>query len=361
MFHNTATVATQMFTVGALPPGQGTFNPTFDPAKLKSLVARLPDKHVDLAYTTDDPVNAQVADLVAQDLDAAGLKVTTRGVTEATTFAWPTHPAGRANMLILPANPDDADASAWATLFYAQGGGLSYFEPGVTAADQAINAGLHSVPKPRPSVRLRKSGEPLPRVGRLHPAGRRAGGGGRPERYNWLVARLLDAVDRPAMGPQGEMTTDAAFQSAGGWRVIRRTMSPVLRGASLRVIGRDQRAGYLRSERGEEPARPVAGAGDPLVEIDDLTVTFRRGDGPFPALRHVSLEIGRGEILGIVGESGSGKTVLGLSMLGLLRAKPAPAGRGSGARARARHGRDPGVGAAASCEVPRSGRSSRTR
>jgi ABC-type transport system substrate-binding protein len=128
-----------------LPANQGVFNPTYDPSKLKSLVGGLRDKHVDLAYTTDDPVNAQVAELVAQDLDAAGLQVTTRGVTEAVTFAWPTKPTGRSNMLILPANPDDADASAWASLFYETGGGLSYFAPGVTAADNLINAGLSAV------------------------------------------------------------------------------------------------------------------------------------------------------------------------------------------------------------------------
>ena len=48
-------------------------------------------------------------------------------------------------MLILPANPDDADGSSWATLFYQTGGGLSYFEPGLTAADNLINAGLKAV------------------------------------------------------------------------------------------------------------------------------------------------------------------------------------------------------------------------
>lgn len=145
VYGDTATVATQMFTIGALPAGQGTFDPKYDPTVLKGLVSSLPTTKVDLAYTTDDPANAQVAELVQTQLSAAGLDVTTRGVTEQTTFAWPTNPQGRANMLILPANPDDADASAWATLFYAQNGGLSYFSPDNPDADGLINQGLAAV------------------------------------------------------------------------------------------------------------------------------------------------------------------------------------------------------------------------
>jgi peptide/nickel transport system substrate-binding protein len=147
VFGDTATVATQMFTAGALPANDGTFDPKYDPSALKNAVKGVTDKKVVLAYTTDDPTNEAVAELIAQDLDAAGLQVTTKGVTEAVTFNWPTKPVGRANMLILPANPDDADASAWASLFYENGGGLSYFEPGVTAADKLLNAGLGAVSK----------------------------------------------------------------------------------------------------------------------------------------------------------------------------------------------------------------------
>jgi peptide/nickel transport system ATP-binding protein len=61
-----------------------------------------------------------------------------------------------------------------------------------------------------------------------------------------------------------------------------------------------------------------------VARVDALEVTFERRGVEVRALRGVSLEIRRGEILGIVGESGSGKTVLGLSLLGLLPDEPKP-------------------------------------
>ncbi|WP_127781971.1 ABC transporter ATP-binding protein [Rhodococcus sp. X156] len=69
---------------------------------------------------------------------------------------------------------------------------------------------------------------------------------------------------------------------------------------------------------------PVSTAAEALVSVQDLHVTFQRNGSEVPSLRGVSLEIGRGEIIGLVGESGSGKSVLGLSLLGLLPTSPAP-------------------------------------
>jgi peptide/nickel transport system ATP-binding protein len=57
-----------------------------------------------------------------------------------------------------------------------------------------------------------------------------------------------------------------------------------------------------------------------ILEIDDLTVTFRSEGGDVSAVRGVSYQLRAGEVLGIVGESGSGKSVSSLAVMGLLPA-----------------------------------------
>jgi len=71
---------------------------------------------------------------------------------------------------------------------------------------------------------------------------------------------------------------------------------------------------------------PPAGAGLPILEIDDLRVTFATGEGSVAAVRGVSLIVGEGEVLGVVGESGCGKSVTMLATLGLLPANTAVSG-----------------------------------
>ena len=55
-----------------------------------------------------------------------------------------------------------------------------------------------------------------------------------------------------------------------------------------------------------------------LLKIENLSVEYRTEDAIFHALNRISLEVNRGETLGLVGETGAGKTTLALSIMGLL-------------------------------------------
>jgi len=55
-----------------------------------------------------------------------------------------------------------------------------------------------------------------------------------------------------------------------------------------------------------------------LVEVKGLSVGIPAAAGLVQAVRHVNLEIEKGEIHGLIGESGCGKTMAGMAFLGLL-------------------------------------------
>ena len=58
----------------------------------------------------------------------------------------------------------------------------------------------------------------------------------------------------------------------------------------------------------------------PLLQIENLHVTFSTRRGLVEAVRGVTLSLGEGEMLGLVGESGSGKSVTGFATTRLLDA-----------------------------------------
>ena len=60
-------------------------------------------------------------------------------------------------------------------------------------------------------------------------------------------------------------------------------------------------------------------AATPLLEVRDLSVSFRTEDGVVQAVDDLCLTVSAGEVLGIVGESGSGKTVSMMAVMRLIR------------------------------------------
>ena len=70
--------------------------------------------------------------------------------------------------------------------------------------------------------------------------------------------------------------------------------------------------------------RPQASGLGPILKVEDLVVRYAVRGGVVAAVNGVSLELARGEVLGVVGESGCGKTTLARA---ILRLAPVSSGR----------------------------------
>jgi oligopeptide/dipeptide ABC transporter ATP-binding protein len=78
--------------------------------------------------------------------------------------------------------------------------------------------------------------------------------------------------------------------------------------------------GLQRDSLERRQPREAHTSGDAVLSVRGLQTEFPARDGLVKAVRDVSLDLRRGEKLGLVGESGSGKSAFALSVLGLLQA-----------------------------------------
>ncbi|CAN5560094.1 ABC transporter ATP-binding protein [soil metagenome] len=67
----------------------------------------------------------------------------------------------------------------------------------------------------------------------------------------------------------------------------------------------------------------------PVLEVKNLSTSFRTGDEVFTAVDGISFSLAPGQTIGIVGESGSGKSVTSLSLMKLIAEPPGKIDSGS--------------------------------
>ncbi|QEN90226.1 ABC transporter ATP-binding protein [Labrys sp. KNU-23] len=69
----------------------------------------------------------------------------------------------------------------------------------------------------------------------------------------------------------------------------------------MQVEGVDRKLGAVRER---------TAAGEPVIAVEDLSLTFDTGDGPVYALSKVNLTVNEGDFVSFIGPSGCGKTTL---------------------------------------------------
>ncbi|PPL20514.1 dipeptide ABC transporter ATP-binding protein [Microterricola pindariensis] len=119
---------------------------------------------------------------------------------------------------------------------------------------------------------------------------------------------------------------DLAVVSALADRVlVMRGGRVIEQGSTAEVLGAPQEEYTKRliaavpdhAPRAAQPGRPAHPARPAVLAVEGVSRSFARDGGRVQAVDGVSLELGRGETLGLVGESGSGKSTLARILLGL--------------------------------------------
>jgi ABC-type dipeptide/oligopeptide/nickel transport system ATPase component len=142
-----------------------------------------------------------------------------------------------------------------------------------------------------------------------------------------LINFGIDEFANPRLRTGAAVRKEAAgSRAAGGDSTIAESQAS---GSSDAVTGTQSVAGYATEVTGAGTAEAAADAepcirvsevpGTPVIEIEHVSVDYPTVHGTVHAVDDVTLQLRRGEVLGLAGESGSGKSTLTNAVTRLLR------------------------------------------
>jgi peptide/nickel transport system substrate-binding protein len=150
VYKTQAVVSTQMYPVSELPAGSAMDTDVYDTSTLTNLAKSLPDsdKNIDFAYSQDEGGTLpRLAEVLAAKLQAAGFKVTVRGLPIAEVFDLPNHPDKAPDLLLWTFNPDAEHPDTWIRIFMNGAGAINYLKCSDPQADADMDKGLSSISK----------------------------------------------------------------------------------------------------------------------------------------------------------------------------------------------------------------------
>jgi peptide/nickel transport system substrate-binding protein len=144
VYGENGSVSKGFYPAGELDDGQAADAAALDPTKLATAVKSLSTKKVDVGFSSDDPRNGRLAEILQTELQAAGFDATVRGIPIAQVFDLPNQPDQRPDLLVSTVNPDAAHPDTWARIFANTQGSLNWEQCSVPDADSAMDQGLHA-------------------------------------------------------------------------------------------------------------------------------------------------------------------------------------------------------------------------
>ena len=117
------------------------------------------DKSIQLAYTANETDSRRTAELLQQQLEAAGFNVSLKADTSAAQFAYVNDPPGAPNAVVTTLNPDTVHPDSWIRPVFYTASGLNLLGFSDPKLDKAIDAASSATDPNESNSLYRKAGE----------------------------------------------------------------------------------------------------------------------------------------------------------------------------------------------------------